>query len=322
MESVLDIKNLCHILDKSQVLDNICFSVNKNEICAILGESGSGKTTLLRSIAGFEIPTSGEIIYEKNIVSNSEKFIQPEKRNIGLVFQDYALFPHLTVDENIKFGMKNKNNSEHYLRMFSLTDFKNRYPHQLSGGQQQRVAIARSIAVNPSMLMLDEPFSNLDESLKWSVRHELKKIFSENNITCLLVTHDIDDALEMADSIIVLHNGKIEQQGTPTQLYEKPVSAYIARLFGPVNLISPNLASKISSSIPKGDKFVVRPENLIISNEKGNAHVIHSHFKGSRYEIHLEINKEFLVAFSNTPINENSTVSLSCSSNHLISVND
>ncbi|MFI5203640.1 MAG: ABC transporter ATP-binding protein [Flavobacteriales bacterium] len=322
MEKALDLKHISHSLGNSEVLHDVTFSVNQNEICAILGESGSGKTTLLRSIAGFEIPHRGEIFHRGKLVSGNGTFIQPEKRNIGLVFQEYALFPHLTVEKNVAFGMKDKNRAAHYLQLLSITELAGRYPHELSGGQQQRVAIARSLAVNPSVLMLDEPFSNLDESLKWSVRHELKKVFSENNITCLLVTHDIDDALEMAHHIVVLHNGKVEQQGTPDELYKQPVSAYIARLFGPVNVISHSVASSLCTSALTGQKFVVRPENLTISEGKGSAHVVHSHFKGSRYEIHLEFNSEFLVVYSQKPVTEKTSVSISCSPSDIITLHE
>lgn len=321
MEKTLEIKNLSHSLGNNEVLHQVTFNVYQQQVCAILGESGSGKTTLLRAIAGFEVPQVGEIIHAGKLVSGNGSFVQPEKRNIGLVFQEYALFPHLTVEKNVGFGMKDKSQAEKYLKMLSISELAGRYPHQLSGGQQQRVAIARSLAANPSVLMLDEPFSNLDESLKWSVRHELKKVFSENGITCLLVTHDIDDALEMADHIVVLRNGKVEQQGTPDDLYQKPNSAYIARLFGPVNLVSASVASTLCASSLTGEKFVVRPEKLILSAGKRNAKIIHSHFKGSRYEIHLEYNNEFLVAYSQHPIIENTTA-VSCSVSDIISVHE
>jgi iron(III) transport system ATP-binding protein len=322
MEKALEIKNISHSLGKNEVLHDVSFSVNRNEICAILGESGSGKTTLLRSVAGFEYPQRGEIIHNGISISGPGIFVQPEKRNIGLVFQEYALFPHLTVEKNVSFGMKDKSTVMHYLRMLGIDSLAQRYPHQLSGGQQQRTAIARSLAVNPSVLMLDEPFSNLDQSLKWSVRHELKKVFSENNITCLLVTHDIDDVLEMAHYVVVLHNGKIEQQGTPHALYKNPVSAYIARLFGPVNLVNTEMIKLLCSHEISMKLGVVRPEKLTVNNRAGNARVIHSHFKGSRYEIHLEINKQFLVAYSSIPVSENSMVEVHCHAEDIISVNE
>tara|TARA_B100001287_G_scaffold276590_1_gene288043 strand:+ start:2015 stop:2785 length:771 start_codon:yes stop_codon:yes gene_type:complete len=193
------------------VLTNCCFSVKKGSICAIFGESGSGKSTLLRLIAGLERPGNGEIKIENKIVSDDSFILAPQKREVGLVFQDYSLFPHLTVSENISFGIKENNKEivEKLIKKVKMVGFEGKYPNELSGGQQQRIAIARTLALNPKLLLLDEPFSNLDSELKTELRREIKKITKEINTSLIFITHDIIDAIDIADEIIFIKNGEI-----------------------------------------------------------------------------------------------------------------
>lgn len=214
---------------KELVINNFSLDIEKGDIISILGQSGSGKSTILRLIAGLEIPNSGSIIINNKIMVNDTQFIQPETRKLGMVFQDYALFPHMTVGENIKFGLKKmskkeKNNRlDEVLELVGLEDYANRYPYELSGGQQQRVALARSLAPNPSLMMFDEPFSNLDADLQLKIRNELRQIIKHTGITSIFVTHDREDAVALADKIIVMKEGKIVKQGTPKDIlpYQK-----------------------------------------------------------------------------------------------------
>ncbi|GAB6188957.1 hypothetical protein JCM30566_06960 [Marinitoga arctica] len=202
--------------NKDYILKGVDFQIKKGETVAILGESGSGKSTILRVIAGFERQQKGIIRLEDKILSSSNKFILPEKRNIGFVFQDYALFPHMTVKENIEYAKKGK--SKNMLELVGLIGYENRYPYELSGGQQQRVALARTLATEPKLLLLDEPFSNLDENLKDKIRIELKEILIKANTTTILVTHDKNDALSLADKIIILEKGKIRFFGISQEI--------------------------------------------------------------------------------------------------------
>lgn len=204
---------------KEDTIKNFNLDIEKGEVVSILGESGSGKSTVLRLVSGLETPTGGIIKIADNIIVNESLFILPEKRGIGMVFQDYALFPHMTVAKNIKFGLKKISNKEkekrleEVLALVNLEKFRDRYPYELSGGQQQRVAIARSLAPKPSLLLLDEPFSNLDANLRCKIREELKSIINRAGITSIFVTHDKEDARAIADKVVVLSEGEIVQAG-------------------------------------------------------------------------------------------------------------
>lgn len=195
---------------KEYQIKNFSLEIEKGEIVALLGPSGSGKSTILRLISGLEVPNGGEIIVNNNILYNKEKFIEPEKRGIGMVFQDYALFPHMTVEKNVLFGVGNVDKNEkqrildEVLELVDMKEYKKRYPHELSGGQQQRIAIARALAPKPSLLLLDEPFSNLDANLRKKIRNEIKDILKKSHSTSIFVTHDIEDAKDVADRIINL----------------------------------------------------------------------------------------------------------------------
>ncbi|CDG01678.1 Putative ABC-type transport system ATP-binding protein (Probable substrate iron(III)) [Clostridium chauvoei JF4335] len=192
------------------VIDNFSMNIDNGEIVAILGPSGCGKSTILRLIAGLEEPILGEIEIENKVVVNEEKFIQPENRSVGMVFQDYALFPHLNIYENIKFGLNKFSKEEqkdivlNMIKLVNLQGYEKRYPYELSGGQQQRVALARALAPKPLVLLMDEPFSNLDSHLRGKIREELKSIIKKSKTTCIFVTHDIEDVNAISDRVIQL----------------------------------------------------------------------------------------------------------------------
>lgn len=218
---MLKINNL-HFKYKNSKEDNIKdfnIQINKGEIVSILGQSGSGKSTVLRIIAGLESGYKGKITIAENVVYDEKTFVEPEKRGVGMVFQDYALFPHMTVAKNIMFGLKKMDKKQkeqrviEMLKLVNLEEYKDKYPYELSGGQQQRIAIARALAPRPSILLLDEPFSNLDAHLQEKIRTELKEIIQKANITSIFVTHDKEDAKALADKVVVLDKGEIIKLG-------------------------------------------------------------------------------------------------------------
>lgn len=222
----IELNNLYFRYDPRQdyIIKNFTLSVPKGIILAILGESGSGKSTVLRLISGLEVPEQGEIKINGRVVADQNTFVPPEERNIGMVFQDYALFPHMTVARNIFFGLKHMNRAERnrrlqeVLTLVDLKGFEHRYPHELSGGQQQRVALARALAPQPDVLLLDEPFSNLDAMLQARIRDELKAILTRAGITTILVTHDQEDARKVTDQVVVMERGEIKKVVSPQEL--------------------------------------------------------------------------------------------------------
>lgn len=218
-------------------VDQVELSVGNGEIMAFVGESGCGKTTLLRLVAGLEMPDTGAILLGGQTVAGSYHWVPPEKRGVGLVFQGGALFPHLTVGKNIAYGLHGSSRSERgrkvseMLFLVGLPQYEKRFPHELSGGERQRIALARALAPEPKVILLDEPFSNLDRCLRCTLRDEVRRILKEVGTTSIIVTHDTDDALIMGDRVAVFREGKLEQIGDKENVRSQPVSDYCARLF-------------------------------------------------------------------------------------------
>ena len=241
MEKIIELKNISKSFDGEGVLDDISLYINDNEFITLLGPSGCGKTTLLRLIGGFEHPDNGEIMFLGENINDTP----PHKRNVNTVFQKYALFPHLSVFENVAFPLRErrvpkaeiKEKVEEMLKLVMLGNFANRSVVSLSGGQQQRVAIARALVASPRVLLLDEPLGALDLKLRKDMQQELKKIQKSTGITFVFVTHDQEEALSMSDTIVVLNEGKIQQIGTPADIYNEPKNAFVADFIGESNII-------------------------------------------------------------------------------------
>jgi iron(III) transport system ATP-binding protein len=238
MNALLELKNIRHAYGKQPVVKDLSLTLAKGVIGCLLGPSGCGKTTVLRCIAGFESVSAGEILLNGKPVSSAGFSLPPEHRHIGMVFQDYALFPHLTVAANIGFGLHRMQKAKRAARVaellqtVGLTDSSSRFPHELSGGQQQRVALARALAPRPDLLLLDEPFSNLDVSLRERLSLEIRDILKSQNATAILVTHDQDEAFAIADEIGVMHHGEIQQYDTAYNLYHRPANRFVANFIG------------------------------------------------------------------------------------------
>lgn len=242
MSHLLQVQNILCRYDPNRevppVVDNLSFVLEPGEIGCLLGSSGCGKTTVLRSIAGFHPLEAGSIILNNQTLSSPSQHLAPEKRNIGMVFQDYALFPHLTVCQNITFGLHKISARartavcEELLELVRLQGFDARYPHELSGGQQQRVALARALAPSPNLLLMDEPLSSLDTELRRDLALEVREILKKRRIAAIMVTHDQEEAFAFADKIGVLHKGKLEQWDVPFNLYHEPQTRYVAGFIG------------------------------------------------------------------------------------------
>jgi len=279
-------------------VEDLSLDVAAGEIVCLLGPSGCGKTTLLRLIAGFEIPDEGVVRIAGTTVSGPDTWLPPDRRRIGFVFQDYALFPHLSVLQNVAFGLREGKRAERERRaaevldLVGLTIFSGRYPHQLSGGQQQRVALARALAPQPAVILLDEPFSNLDAALRGSTRDEVRQILKRTGTTAVLVTHDQEEALTFADRLAVMRAGRLEQEGPPEVVYARPRTAFVASFLGRTNLlrgeglghVARTPLGELTLSRPaRGQVMVsVRPETL--SFRPGGhgvpVRVLHREFKG------------------------------------------
>ena len=250
-ESILTLSNITRQYGETCAVDSIDLEVYEGELLTLLGPSGCGKTTTLRMIAGLEEPDSGTIHLTNEEIAGPNLFIPPERRNIGIVFQEFALFPHLTAAENIAFGIedwpeeKRKSRVTELLELVGLRHCGDQKPGELSGGQRQRIALARSLAVEPDILLLDEPFSNLDVDLRVHMREEVRKILKDAGVTAISVTHDQEEALSISDRVAVMHNGKIEQIGTPESVFQHPTSRFVAGFLGHASFLSARVAGDI-----------------------------------------------------------------------------
>jgi iron(III) transport system ATP-binding protein len=293
---------------EAAAVQSLSLDVRKGEILTLLGPSGCGKTTTLRLIAGLERPDRGEIVLGGRTVAGHSGWVPPEKRGIGLVFQDYALFPHMTVAKNIAFPLNGAPNREKadrvetMLKLVHLEGLGGRYPHELSGGQQQRVALARALAPSPALVLLDEPFSNLDADSRSAMRMHVRSVLKEIGATAVFVTHDQEEALFMGDRVAVMNRGRIEQVGTPEELWANPATRFVAEFLGlpcflPALVTQFGLQTEIGLQVqpcplPFGSHLdlLVRPDDLsVMPDPNGNGRVVRAIFRGMDYLYDVEL---------------------------------
>lgn len=311
MTSHLDVEELDVNYDDHRVLQQISFSLEPGEIGCMLGPSGCGKTTVLRAIAGFEPPVHGRILIDSVEVSSNLYCMPTEKRNVGMVFQDYALFPHLSVADNIRFGLRNWKPKQQQARvnellaMIGMPAYGQAFPHQLSGGQQQRVALARAMAPQPGILLMDEPFSNMDVELREQLAREVRDILKQENITAILVTHDQYEAFAMADQICVINEGKIVQQDSGYNLYHQPANRFVADFIGQGVIIPAEVTGEftvktelgvisgdtpIDSEIGDTVDILIRPDDVVHDDDsEETAVVVEKAFRGADFLYFLRI---------------------------------
>jgi len=326
--SGIRVENISKVFGSFVAVDDVSFTVNEGELAALLGPSGSGKSTILRIIAGLEHPNTGNIFLTNEDVT----FHQAQKRNIGFVFQHYALFKHMTVEKNIAFGMKirkmpkeviNQKVSE-LIDLVKLQGYEKHYPSQLSGGQRQRVALARALAPEPRILLLDEPFGSLDAKVRDNLAQWLRELHNQIAITTILVTHDQKEAIEIADKIIVINRGKVEQIGNAREVYEQPSSKFVASFVGQTNVITGSVKKEhiylgdtiIPIPVPRHYPLppdnetvvlLVRPEDVVISKNAGSSPsasslpgiIDHIHYQGNIFEIDIHVKASEVALKSN-----------------------
>lgn len=284
----LEIRNLRRAYDGRAVVDDVSLRIMPGQVTCLLGPSGCGKSTTLRMIAGVEMQDSGEIHVDGNLICDTVFRVPPERREIGLMFQDFALFPHLSVADNVAFGIKSRNKAERRARVAELLErvdllrFIDGYPHQLSGGEQQRVALARALAPRPKIMLMDEPFSGLDNRLRDGIRDETLTILKEENTAVLLVTHEPDEAMRMADEIALMRDGRIVQQGAPYNVYTRPVDRAAVAFFSDANVLKAEVSGALAQTpfgqflapgVPDGTAvdIVFRPQHVRIDFDR-NGH--------------------------------------------------
>jgi len=294
-----------------RAVDRADLCVARGEFLGLLGPSGCGKTTLLRLLAGFERPDAGEVRLEDEPVATPRMFVPPEKRRVGMVFQDYALFPHLTVGENVRFGVRRRQRTRRLaevLELVGLVGFEARYPHELSGGQQQRVALARALAPEPATILLDEPWSNIDPLLRATMRDELAAIVRSAQVTVLLVTHDREEAFSLSDRIALMRDGAVIQAGRAEELYLAPSTRWAAEFVGAGNFlpghVNGDLVETMLGRFPHSGagavhdvEVLIRPEQLELAPDpNGEAQVVGREFRGHDVFYKVMLNGTALVS--------------------------
>ncbi|MBB1296457.1 MULTISPECIES: ABC transporter ATP-binding protein [unclassified Pseudoalteromonas] len=316
--SSLILQGVSYHYNGTKVIHDLDLTVGKDEIVCLLGASGCGKTTTLKAIAGLIEAKQGSIFIDGKLVSDEQSFVSPEHRNIGMMFQDYALFPHLTVANNIAFGLSKMSKAQkqqrvdEMLKLVHLIGCADRFPHQLSGGQQQRVAIARALAYKPSLLLLDEPFSNIDTQVRFELIADIRRIIKATQVSAVFVTHSKEEAFAFSDTLAIMHRGKIEQQGTPEQLFAAPCSKEVAEFLGQGIYLSAEVLTATEYKTPFGlvESYVeskhnvsagliyVRPHQieLVADNQSDKfskrATIISRRFVGSAYVYSLVIDEQ------------------------------
>ena len=305
----VELKNINKTYGSYQASRNVNFGIEKGKLIGLLGPSGSGKTTILRMIAGLENPDSGEIIIDGKVVND----VPASERGIGFVFQNYALFRYMTVYDNVAFGLKVQKVDKkkiharvmELVKLVGLEGLEKRYPSQLSGGQRQRVAFARALAPNPQVLLLDEPFAAIDAKIRQELRSWLKEMIEKLGITSIFVTHDQDEAIEVADEIIITNVGQIEQKGTPVEVYRNPETAFTASFFGQSSVLENADDFHTFTQAEGADKIIVRPEFVKISKldevEKFRTSVSQGvvervSFRGDNLELQVRVNNSVVTA--------------------------
>ena len=293
----LNIENLIKFYSKDDpLIKDLNFSVNKGEFVSFIGESGSGKTTFLKCLAGLEKINSGKITLNNRVLDDKTTFIKPNHRKIGFIFQDYPLFPHLSVLENLKINLDEQyeKNIKYYVELTGLDNLLNRYPHELSGGEQQRVCITRALIREPDLLLMDEPFSNLDVSIKSKIQSEVYKILKSTDTTTILVTHDIKDTFDISDRILVFKAGIVQQYDKPEEMYCNPVNCYCAKILGDLNRIHID-----------GKELYIRPEKIkIVDKSEHKIKVEKTSFIGKEYKIKGTLNKDEIHFYNSAPIKD------------------
>ena len=305
-----------------EAVDELSFAVNEGEVLAILGPSGCGKTTTLRLLAGFEVPDAGDVRLRDRIVASAEKWVPPEKRGLGMVFQHTALFPHLTAVQNVTYGLtkmkgeQKRRTANDMLDLVGMAGLGQRYPHQLSGGQQQRVALARALAPSPLVLLMDEPFGSLDADMRSQMRREVKALLARLGTTTIIVTHDQEEAFLMADRILLLHEGRLQQLNTPDNIYHRPASRFQAKFVGLADFVPATVADRRVSTelgefpydaIPPRETvdLMVRPDDIEIEPDtKGTGVIVDREFKGADnlYSVRLPSGQVVRAVHSSEPV--------------------
>ena len=297
MSAAIRLDGISKSFGATRAVEDVTLAVERGELMSVLGPSGCGKTTLLRLIAGFEAPDGGSVEVGEETVAGPGRLVPPERRRVGMVFQDYALFPHLSVEANIAFGLSRHTREERdsltrrTLELVGLQHKTGRHPHELSGGERQRVALARALAPEPEVVLLDEPFSSLDATLRADLRREVELILRDAAATALLVTHDQEEALSLADRLAVMREGRIVQVGAPEEVYGRPASRWAAQFVGEVNVLAGVArGGGVETELGRFDlrapatgtvHVAVRPEQLELSaRHDGNAEVVSREFRG------------------------------------------